>query len=314
MASLELTHHPRHYCARPPHSRFPDIGPLPGQPIVLDRAEIVVGRHGADELSWSFPDAQTLHIPHLTINRQHALFRRLGHALVIEDLKSRNGTYVNGQRVEGSVMLQHGDEIRLADFVFVFHSVGVEDWDRIWDRIEAWLQAQAPSIAASFNLPASPQEINATERFLGMSFPQDGWRLYHRHDGQAAGALGLLEGWEWLSLERMRSEWGIWKELLDAGTFQGWQSHTDGRVVTDWWQPGWIPLTFSGSGDHHCVDLKPGPRGIAGQIIELWHDQAARPVLAPNLREWFAGFADDLERGDFIVSEEYGGLCRRSRL
>ena len=187
--------------------------------------------------------------------------------------------------------------------------------DGTWGRIEAWLAANAPIVAAGLNPPASSEAIADAEQYLGVQFPADVRASYLRHDGQRFDSPGLLDGWEWLSLERIRDEWKVWKDLLDGGDFNGIRSDADGRFVRkDWWNPAWIPLTYSGSGDHHCLDLAPGPQGRSGQIIEMWHDEGARPVVASSFGKWLADFADGLEAGDFVLSDEYGGLCRREDL
>jgi cell wall assembly regulator SMI1 len=187
--------------------------------------------------------------------------------------------------------------------------------DQLWSRIEAWLCAHAPAIAVALNPPARAEDIEATERFFGVTFPDDVRSSYLRHDGQTYDSPGLLEGWEWLSLGRIRDEWGTWKDLLDHGEFEGIRSDGDRvRVVDDWWNPRWIPVTYSGTGDHHCLDFAPGPGGTPGQIIMMWHDDGARPVVAPGFGAWLARFADELEAGEFVLSDEYGGLCRREEL
>jgi DNA-binding NtrC family response regulator len=49
------------------------------------------------------------------LSRQHAVFHRDGDRLFLTDLDSKNGTFVNGQRVKGERELRHGDEVRAAD-------------------------------------------------------------------------------------------------------------------------------------------------------------------------------------------------------
>ena len=48
-----------------------------------------------------------------SVSRAHALFEQLGGAWFVEDLGSRNGTYLNGQRITGRRVVRPGDEIRL---------------------------------------------------------------------------------------------------------------------------------------------------------------------------------------------------------
>lgn len=48
------------------------------------------------------------------VSRHHAQIRRTDSQYVLEDLGSRNGTYVNGREVTGPYILQDGDEIQIA--------------------------------------------------------------------------------------------------------------------------------------------------------------------------------------------------------
>jgi DNA-binding CsgD family transcriptional regulator len=48
-----------------------------------------------------------------SVSRTHALLEQLGGAWFVEDLGSRNGTYLNGQRITGRRVVRPGDEIRL---------------------------------------------------------------------------------------------------------------------------------------------------------------------------------------------------------
>ena len=48
-----------------------------------------------------------------SVSRTHLLLDRFGDTWFVEDLGSRNGTYVNGQRITGRRVVRPGDEIRL---------------------------------------------------------------------------------------------------------------------------------------------------------------------------------------------------------
>ncbi len=48
------------------------------------------------------------------VSRYHAQIRRTDSQYVLEDLGSKNGTYVNGREVTGPCTLQDGDEIQIA--------------------------------------------------------------------------------------------------------------------------------------------------------------------------------------------------------
>jgi two-component system, NtrC family, response regulator AtoC len=55
----------------------------------------------------------TVVVDHEKVSRIHARFRRHGDRLDVEDLESRNGTRVNGDRIEGGRVLAPGDEIAI---------------------------------------------------------------------------------------------------------------------------------------------------------------------------------------------------------
>lgn len=72
---------------------------------VLDRDQMTLGRE----------DGCDIVIPNRQISRQHICFHKLGpDQYVLEDLGSKNGTWVNGNRLEGSQQISDGDEIHLA--------------------------------------------------------------------------------------------------------------------------------------------------------------------------------------------------------
>ena len=55
----------------------------------------------------------------VTVSRQHAEFRRAAHTYSIVDLKSLNGTYVNGERVHRAA-LAGGDDVQIGKFRMTF--------------------------------------------------------------------------------------------------------------------------------------------------------------------------------------------------
>ena len=62
------------------------------------------------------PDA-TIQIDSPSVSRYHARIVVSDDAATLEDLASRNGTYLNGTRVTGTAVLTDGNEIRLGSFV-----------------------------------------------------------------------------------------------------------------------------------------------------------------------------------------------------
>ena len=83
-----------------------------GESIELSAPQVLLGRHSSCDVV----------ITAGKVSRQHARIVREGNEFLLEDLHSRNGTFVNGQRVENRVRLNNGDRIELADSVLTFQS------------------------------------------------------------------------------------------------------------------------------------------------------------------------------------------------
>ncbi len=55
-----------------------------------------------------------------TVSRVHAVLENFGFAWSIRDLGSRNGTYVNGEKITAERVLRSGDELRLGNSRLIF--------------------------------------------------------------------------------------------------------------------------------------------------------------------------------------------------
>ncbi len=89
-------------------------GAIPGQILELYGERMVMGRH---------PNCQIV-LDNAAVSRHHAqILESHGH-FYLEDLRSRNHTYLNGTRVEGRAEIQDGDEIKVCDVGFLFQVQG----------------------------------------------------------------------------------------------------------------------------------------------------------------------------------------------
>lgn len=78
-------------------------GPLNGQQWIL-KGPLLIGRDGVCDIV--IPDRQ--------VSRQHARITNTGKGILLEDLSSKNGTFVNNQPVSGEQKLVEADEIQIA--------------------------------------------------------------------------------------------------------------------------------------------------------------------------------------------------------
>ncbi len=56
------------------------------------------------------------------LSRRHAVVRLVGTAVEIEDLGSRNGTFVNGRKIDAATRLAGGDSLKLGRSVFAIEA------------------------------------------------------------------------------------------------------------------------------------------------------------------------------------------------
>ena len=184
---------------------------------------------------------------------------------------------------------------------------------KLAERLRAAFETLAPGLSGHLNPGATAEDIAALETKLGVSLPDDMKGIYLEINGQGDGSPNLLDGTEFLSLARIAEEWTVWNDLLTSGTFADQRCEPSPGVRDDWWNAAWIPVTYNGSGDHHSVDLDPGPGGARGQLIMMWHDDSERPFLASSLSSWLDDLCRQMEAGELVYSaEEYFAVVRAS--
>jgi len=81
-----------------------------GRQIRLSEGENIIGRE---------PEARVW-LDFFTVSRRHARILIEGDRAAIEDLGSKNGTEVRGERIAGAVELTDGDEVRIGSVVLSF--------------------------------------------------------------------------------------------------------------------------------------------------------------------------------------------------
>ncbi len=61
------------------------------------------------------------------VSRKHAVFRVVGNIVEVEDLDSRNGVRVNGNRIEGPTQVKHGDRIYIGSHELLLKDISVAE-------------------------------------------------------------------------------------------------------------------------------------------------------------------------------------------
>ena len=79
-----------------------------GAKVAIRKSEFVIGRSDQCHLS----------VGTTSVSRQHCKISRGDTAVTVQDLGSRNGTYVNGEKIEGQRELTPGDELGVGPLLF----------------------------------------------------------------------------------------------------------------------------------------------------------------------------------------------------
>ncbi len=87
------------------------FGPSGPQLVTLESERVAIGSDAANDVSTPW-DA--------TVSQLHAVVERYPSGWCVRDVGSRNGTYLNGDRIVGDHVLRPGDEIRAGETRIVF--------------------------------------------------------------------------------------------------------------------------------------------------------------------------------------------------
>ena len=119
-------------------------GPTPGATYSLEGDQIVIGRDSSNGVVIN--DAE--------ISRRHSRLTFQGGKYVLEDLGSTNGTFVNGQRLAGPVVLKSGDVVSFGEqIVLMYDALSV---DAGATAISSRKSASAPVVPPSAQVMPPP--------------------------------------------------------------------------------------------------------------------------------------------------------------
>ncbi len=91
-------------------------GPNAGARFLLDADVTVAGRH---------PEAD-IFLDDVTVSRKHAAFLRQGRQFSVRDLGSLNGTFMSGERIDETVVLNDGSEVQVGKYHLTFYASRID--------------------------------------------------------------------------------------------------------------------------------------------------------------------------------------------
>ena len=121
-----------------------------------------IGSHTLVHVPFSFGRDPKCDVPidNAALSRTHCRISHMGGMFHIEDMRSSNGTFLNGEKVDGAP-LKDGDQIRIGKYVLVFHQA----------------PGEGPPVAKGFSAAKAPEaaaEPAAAASAKGAGFPDIG--------------------------------------------------------------------------------------------------------------------------------------------
>ncbi len=134
-------------------------GPTPGVTFPLEGDQLVIGRDSSNGVAIN--DAE--------ISRKHSRLSFQGGKYVLEDLGSTNGTFVNGQRLAGPVVLKAGDVVSLGEqIVLMYDAINIDPGATVAVSRKSVLANPPPMQAATPVYASTPVPSGAPARRTNM--------------------------------------------------------------------------------------------------------------------------------------------------
>jgi cell wall assembly regulator SMI1 len=165
-------------------------------------------------------------------------------------------------------------------------------------RLQRWLEQRCPHKLEQLAPGLMDEAIEVHERQLGVTFPEGMRALYRWRNGAKPGqfAVSIIGRYDLSPLAQIAERQQMLNELLDHGSFQ----------TKNWWRKTWLPVFDKGTGDLLCWDPRGSFDGSPGQVLEFWHTDHDRTVLAPSFDGFLTAYVDSLDAGLWTYDAEQG--------
>lgn len=145
--------------------------------------------------------------------------------------------------------------------------------EEIITKLDNYLSAKRPEFHQRLNDPLTDAQLNRLEDHYGIELPEDLRKLYRWKNGQKADFFdAFVNNSMFVPLNQALFD----NSELNAMIGLDFE-------IENWWNYSWIPIFQNGGGDSICYDTKGIFTGDRGQLIEFWHGDHDRNVVAPTL-------------------------------
>ena len=251
-----------------------------GEELVLEPGQYVIGRSSTSEIVIDDP----------LVSRRHARLLANDGTVLIEDLRSDNGVFVNEQRIRRSVRLEDGDRILVGHQELVFSVLPPNATQKLWSGTLPMSSHTPPPLVAldpttkdgvaTLELTASTYLDELAERMLELGRPKSAERV--------------LNGHLWDVLQAARRGEQLERRVIDAA------AHSAMRLAAALRDAGWVHYVL----ELHIIFALPL---CAPATLIL---QRLLPQLAAVNRSLFNGYQRALMARMDKLSEEDAALAR----
>ncbi|KAJ53004.1 cell wall assembly regulator SMI1 [Clostridium tetanomorphum] len=158
--------------------------------------------------------------------------------------------------------------------------------------LDTYLRKLRPDFYSELNDPLKENEIKDLEAKFNVILPEDLKLLYKWKNGQKGNCYeSFANNSTFIPLEEALNSAKELTSMIDSDF-----------DIDNWWNENWIPILENGGGDSICYDIAGIFTNEKGQLIEFWHEDNDRNVIAPNLKSFIEAinrFYETKEAKDF---------------
>lgn len=163
------------------------------------------------------------------------------------------------------------------------------------DLLTQHLRKLRPGLYEKLNPPLTADYIHALEENYNVTIPEPVQLLYRWRNGQAPSFMeAFVNNSMFIPLE----------EALDIAIDNTSMIGLDFEI-DNWWHKDWLPLFHNGGGDYICYDAGGLFTRQPGQLIEFWHADNDRDVIAPDLVSLITALNNFYAAAASVEEEEY---------
>ncbi len=125
---------------------------------------VTIGRDASNDLV----------IDNTGVSRMHASVNLEGHELIVRDMASSNGVYVNGRQVVAHPF-RDGDQIQIGKFVVEYIDEGGPALDSIRGESDLFSRPRPTGLSPLETTHLKPEELRAAQRSGAVALPSAAW-------------------------------------------------------------------------------------------------------------------------------------------